>query len=170
MIEEEKTKKKKINHAKKHETAIRDGCKSIPNVIIERLWDSLGGKMNLKQPSDFIAYKMPNIFYLEAKTVAGNQLPMANISEHQWKALIERSKVAGCISGIIIEYRLTEEQNKVVFVDIKDLQHIKTRVGKKYIDVDEALNVGIEIETTKKKVNWRYDMKSFFNKFFYIAE
>lgn len=168
MINDEitKPKKKKINYAKKHETAIRDGCKRVPNVICERLWDSLGGKMNLKQPSDFICYKMPHIFYLEAKTTDGQQLPISNISEHQWKSLLERSKINGCIAGIIIEYRLTEDKNRVFFVEIDDIKHIKCRHGKKYIDIEEATQIGIEIPTTKKKVNWNYDMKNFFNKFF----
>jgi penicillin-binding protein-related factor A (putative recombinase) len=140
---------KKINHSKKHETAIREGCKSLPDVIIERLYDTMGGRMNLKQPSDFIAYKLPHIFYLEAKTVAGEQLQMSNISEHQWKSLIQRSKVNGCIAGIIVEYRLTEDENKVFFIDIDELNKAKNRQGKKYIDVEEAKQVGIEIISTK---------------------
>lgn len=161
-MEKEKAKKKKVNYAKRQETAIRDGCKRAPDVICERLFDTMGGRMNLKQPSDFIGYRFPNIFYLEAKTTAGDQLPMANISEHQWKSLGERSKITGCISGIIVEFRLSEDEIKVFFVDIYDLKKIRHREGKKYLNVEEASQIGVEIETKKKKVNFAYDMKKFF--------
>lgn len=158
-------KPKKINYGKRNETAIREACKRLPDVLCERLWDSLGGKMNLKQPSDFIIYKYPNIFYVEAKSTAGDQLPMANISDFQWKSLSERSKVNGCISGIMVEYRISENEIRVFFVNIEDLKQIRHREGKKYLNVEEAVEIGIEIETKKKKVNFAYDLKTFFTNF-----
>jgi recombination protein U len=164
-VEQEKPKKKKINYSKRQETAIRDGCKRDPDTICERLWDSLGGKMNLKQPSDFIAYRYPYIFYIEAKTTAEIKLPMSNISEFQFNSLTERSKVKGAICGIIVEYRLSEDQIRAFFVEIDHLNKIKHRQGKKYLDIEEASQNGIEIETHKKKVNFSYDMKKFFNNF-----
>ena len=163
-MENEKVKKKKTNYAKRHETAVRDGCKRVPNVICERLWDSMGGKINLKQPSDFIIYQFPNILYVEAKTVDGTKLPMQNISDFQWKSLSERAKVKGVIAGIVVEYRISEDEIKVFFVEIDYLKQIRYREGKKYLDMNEASQNGIEIPTTKKKVNFNYDMKSFFSK------
>jgi hypothetical protein len=163
-MEHEKVKKKKINYAKRMEAAVRDGCKRVPNIICERLWDSLGGKVNLKQPSDFIMYSFPNILYVEAKTVDGIKLQMANISEFQWKSLWERSKVKGAICGIIVEYRLSEDEIRAFFVEIDYLKQIRHREGKKYLSLEEAEENGIEIETKKKKVNFGYDMKSFFSK------
>jgi penicillin-binding protein-related factor A (putative recombinase) len=89
---------------------------------------------------------------------------MANISEFQWKSLWERSKVKGAICGIIVEYRLSEDEIRAFFVEIDYLKQIRHREGKKYLSLEEAEENGIEIETKKKKVNFGYDMKSFFSK------
>ena len=155
-------KAKKINYAKRHENSFREACKKVEGIIIERLWDSIGGKMNLKQPSDFIAYKMPYIYYVECKTTQEENFPLGNISDHQWKSLNERAKIEGCVAGILLEYRIDEDNIKVFFIEIAYLNKIKNRQGQKYISINEAEQIGIEVPTKKKKVNFSYDISKLF--------
>jgi recombination protein U len=153
---------KKINYAKRHESAFRESCKKIPNLICERLVDTMNFKKNVKQPSDFLCFKEPNLFYVECKTTKESELKMANISHHQFTTMLERSKIQGCECGILVEFRIDEETIKVFYIDISYINTAKNRQGKKYIDIQEASQVGIEIPTRKKKINYHYDLTPIF--------
>ncbi len=153
---------KKINWGKRFENNFRESGKGIDDIIIERLVDTQGMRKNVKTPSDFICYYYPNIYYLEMKSIGSNRLPLANISEHQWLELHKRKKTKGCISGVCINYRI-EDDEQSYFLDIDTLQALRN-AGDKSISVDQAKELGIKIEGKLKKVNVKYDIKSFFDK------
>lgn len=150
-----------MNYGKRFENNFKS---SIPSsVYLYRLKDgssSWGGNEKVRfQPKnvcDFIMYSYPFLFMLELKSTKIKSLPLSNIKENQIKGLNGAVKYNGIISGLLIEFR---EPEKVYFLDINTLINFLNRSQRKSIPISFLEKEGIEIETMKKKINYKFNVE-----------
>lgn len=136
---------------------------------VTRLADNTAGYMGGRNICDFLAYLYPNLFYLELKTVKGNTLPFANITQNQWTGLQEKEKIEGVGAGVIVWFL---DHDKTFFISADCMQKIKNEGMFKSLHIrdlrlkSEEFSKGryhkcFEIEGIKKRVFFEYDMEKF---------
>jgi penicillin-binding protein-related factor A (putative recombinase) len=139
-----------MTKGKQFEIVLREDWKrSIPNSTIDRLYDSVSGYKTISNISDFIGYKKPNIFYLEAKTIKGNTFPLQNLS--QYDKLLAKAGIEGVRTGVVIWFY---ERDRVIYVPILTIKKMKEE-GKKSVNITTIEEEGyrfIEIPSIKKRV------------------
>ena len=151
-----------VNRGKQFETQIQKAFEKVPDVSIDRLLDPMAGYAGIRNICDYIVYKEPNEYYIECKSCYRNTLNYSNITENQWSGLLEKSKIPGVISGVIIWFI---DHDKTIFVPIQKLEYDKKR-GLKSVNIthEDTFDTGvIEITGKKKRILFDYDMTSFFN-------
>lgn len=67
---------------------------------IDRLYDQMSGFVSVSNISDFIAFKKPNIFYLEAKSTEGNTFPLSRLT--QYDKLKVKVGIDGVRAGVVL--------------------------------------------------------------------
>ena len=151
-----------VNRGKQFEDVIKQAFLKIPGVSIDRLHDQMTGyKVTSANICDFIVYKKPYEYYIECKSVHGNTLPFSNITDNQWRGLLEKSKIEGVRAGIICWWI---DKDVTKFISIQELEECR-RTGYKSVrsDHDPFTTDGfINIEGNKKRVFFDYDMTTFF--------
>ena len=158
-----------VNRGKDFENIIRKAFEEVPGVSVDRLHDQMTGyKVTSANICDFIVYKKPYEYYIECKSVHGNTLPFSNITDNQWRGLLEKSKIEGVKAGIMCWWI---DKDVTRFIPIQLLQAEKN-LGSKSIRYDYGFahydkNSGhispiIDIQGKKKRVFWDYDMTTFF--------
>lgn len=154
-----------VNRGKQFENVIRECLERVPNVSVDRIHDQTNGFRGSSNICDFTVYKYPNQFYFECKTVHGNTLPFKNITDTQWKGLLEKSKIRGVRAGVICWW---VDKDVTAFIDITMLENIKSFGGRKSIryDCPKTSNF-IPIKGKKKRVFFDYDMEEFLDEFRY---
>lgn len=154
------------NRGKQFEEVIKKSFEKIPNVSVDRLHDQTTGYLGSKNICDFIVYKKPYEYYIECKSVHGNTFPFSNITDNQYKGLLEKSKIKGVIAGLMIWWI---DRDVTAFVPIKFIEWQKTLERK---SLPYGLADGIEFENwiscitipgKKKRVFFDYDMDYFFH-------
>lgn len=109
----------------------------------------MSGYRAISNISDFIAYKYPNIFYLEAKSIRGNTFPLSNLS--QYEKLKTKVGIPGVRTGVVIWFI---DHDRVLYVPISTIARLKED-NKKSVNIrtifKENYNV-IELPSVKKRV------------------
>ena len=146
-----------VNRRKQFENVIRKSFECVEGVSIDRLNDNTAGFKGVAGICDFIVYKKPHEYYIECKSVHGNTLPFANVTETQWNGLLEKSKIVGVRAGIMCWWI---DRDVTRFIPIEYLDWLR-RLGKKSIRFDNE--VGIRIYGKKKRVFWDYEMGVMFD-------
>ena len=150
------------NRGKQFENVIRIAMEKVPEVSVDRIHDQTNGFRGSQNICDFIVYRWPYIHYIECKSVHGNTLSFSNITETQWKGLLEKSKIPGVFAGIICWW---VDKDVTRFIPIKTLAVMKEYDFKSYkydVDVYQGERSYI-ISGEKKRVFFEYDMKGFFD-------
>lgn len=127
----------------------QDWLNSVSGSTIDRLYDSVSGYKTISNISDFIAYKKPLIFYLEAKTIKGNTFPFQNLT--QYDKLIGKVGIDGVRAGVVIWFY---EHDRIIYVPVSSVSKMKND-GKKSINITTIDTDGykfIEIPSVKKRV------------------
>lgn len=146
------------NRGKEFEKQIQSALEK-EDVYLLRLYDPMGGYSNIANPCDYIVYKYPIMLLLECKSCHGTSLPRSNITETQWSSLLRANEVWGMKSGYIIWFI---DKDKTVFVSAKSLAtYYQLNETKKSISFTDALSIGFEINGTKRRILFDYDMKEF---------
>jgi penicillin-binding protein-related factor A (putative recombinase) len=158
------------------EDAFEDSCKKL-KIFFSRNRDVFippDLRQRIRVPKnlyDYFMFANKTLFPLELKSTKENNLPFKNIKEHQLKALEDASKFEDTISGILINFR--HEFNKCYFIHVKDfLQYQKVaegkaentyanKVNKSSISKGICQEIGIEVGSIIKKVNYHYHVKDF---------
>lgn len=143
---------------KKFEKIIYDGFKALPNVSIDRIPDQTMKYKGRKNVSDFIVFRSPKQYYIECKTVHGNRLPFANIS--QFDDLLAKDKIAGVKAGVLCWW---VDKDVTKWLPIGYLSCLK-ELGDKSIRYDSE--VGKVISGRKKKIFFEYDLEPFFENYY----
>ena len=140
------------------EEVVREAFVKVPNVSIDRLHDQTTGFKGSQNICDFIVYKEPYEYYFECKSVHGNTLPFSNITETQWKGLLEKSKIEGVFAGVICWWI---DKDVTRFIPIQMLEILKTELIAKSIRFDFLHPDVVYIHGKKKRVFFDYDMGEF---------
>lgn len=131
-----------------------------------------------RNPYDTIIFDGDYLFALELKSTKSKSISFSgsnpHIKEHQIEALLRASQYKDVISGFILNFR--KPTNQTYFIHIDDLQYYmqlaksqylhpyKCRTGKKLnrasISLDICQEIGTEVLSIKKKVNYRYFVKN----------
>ena len=157
------------NRGKQFEDIIKTSLLKVNDVVgrkvvdVQRLYDTTNGFSGVKQPSDFVVYLYPHIYYLECKSTHAHTLNQSYIT--QLVELEKKSKVEGVIAGTFIWY-ISDEVT--IYVPVNTLvQHFKCHksVSVKDINNGELASSGAFyiLEGHKKRVFWEYDMIKFFD-------
>lgn len=150
-----------VNRGKQFEQVIKEAFEKVSHVSVDRLHDQTTGYRGSSNICDFIVYKYPYQFYFECKTVHGNTLPFSNITDTQWRGLLEKSRINGVMAGVICWW---VDKDVTKFIPIQALEHEKF-IGAKSVRYDSKLFSNIEIKGKKKRVFFEYDMEEFFKCF-----
>ena len=155
-----------VNRGKKFEYVIREAFERVPGVSLDRLNDNTAGFKGIAGICDFIVYKEPYEYYIECKSVHGNRLPFSNITDTQWKGLMEKSQIEGVFAGIICWF---VDKDVTKYIPIGVLQRMKDLNDKsiRYDFYHRFNNIDriIEIKGKKKRVFFDYNMEDFYNAF-----
>ena len=116
------------------------------NRTIDRIYDTQGYHIGIRNISDFIGYVFPYHYYLEAKSLHGNTFNLKKLT--QYDKLVEKIGTKGVVTGVVIWFI---DHKKVVFVDIEKVKELKEQ-GKKSINITIPSDISIEFNTTIKRV------------------
>lgn len=138
------------NKGKSFEQKLKEDWKrTIPNSSIDRIYDTVNGLKGVSNICDFIGFKKPNIFYLEAKSHKGNTFPFSNL--RQYDKLVEKIGIDGVRTGVVIWFY---SHDRVIYVPTSTIKKMKEdgckSVNIRTIDVDGYRY--IEIPSIKKRV------------------
>lgn len=147
------------NQGKQFEAVVREAFERVPNVSIDRLHDQTTGWKGSSNICDFIVYREPYEYYFECKSVHGNRLPFRNITDTQWRGLLEKSKIEGVFAGVICWWI---DKDKTVFIPIQTLQKLLNSGNVSYRYDWDSYDV-VEIKGKKKRVFFEYNMEEFLN-------
>lgn len=117
------------NYGKKWELKVREDFESIPDISIDRIYDTLNGYKSISNISDFIVYMYPNIYYTEAKSTRGNTFPLDRLT--QYDKLITKVGITGVRSGVILWFI---DHKKVLYVPVATFKQLKDD-GKKSVNI-----------------------------------
>lgn len=149
-----------MEYGKRWEDIVRKGFESVSTgMIIDRLYDPVGGASGIRNICDFIAYKKPNIYYIECKAVKGNALSIGSIS--QYDRLIKKADTDGVRCGVMIWYYTL---NKIRWFPIELLIDLKngSNVHKyKTLHVELVDRRIIEVPFTIQRVYPKLDIDKF---------
>lgn len=136
-------------NGKAFEEHFKDGWKkSFPEGDITRLYDAMGGYLNINTVSDFIGYVYPNQYFIECKAHKGASIPFAEIP--QIDRLLEKAGIYGIRAGVVL---YLYEKFRVFYIPVKTIEQMK-KDGKKSVGL-KALEEGyriIEIPSTRLRV------------------
>lgn len=149
----------RVNRGKDFENAIYDAFCKIPGMTIDRLPDPMAGFAGVRNICDYFGYKYPKAYYIECKSCYGNTLPFTNITDNQWKGLLEKSEIPGVVAGYMIWFI---DHDKTYFIDAQSMYNLRYR-GAKSVNVrhmDELIAYW-QIAGKKKRIMFSYDLTDF---------
>lgn len=147
------------NRGKQFEEVIKKSFLKLKNVSVDRIHDQTNGYAGSSNICDFIVYKYPYQYYIECKSVHGNTFPLSNLTDKQYKGLLNKSKIYGVCAGVIIWFI---DRDSTMFVPIKTILEYKQE-NKKSIRFDDDNKLIIKLKGKKKRVFYDYEMNSLFN-------
>lgn len=151
--------------------------KSIPvseKIYYYRLKDTAssyyGGNENLRFSQNNIADSflfyvgdyMTNLLILEFKNHKGKSLPLSCIKENQLNGMIDANKKIGVIPMLVVFFIDVE---KCYSLNIEFVEEFIENNERKSIPINYFEEYGTEIEVTKLKTNYRYNIEKWLNQF-----
>lgn len=143
--------------------------KSVPNEILyERFKD---GTSNWSRSDEKVRFQAQNVcdcflfdghvlLYLELKSHKGKSLPLTCIRENQLKELPERQKYSNVISGLLVEF---QDLERVFYLNVDEVCNFKAENERKSIPFEYFRDYGIEIEVSKLRTNYRYNVTKMYD-------
>lgn len=138
--------------------------KSVPSdILYERFKD---GTSNWNRSDSMVRFQAQNVcdcflfdgsvlFYLELKSHKGKSIPLNCIRKNQVKELSERQTHKNTIAGLLIEF---SDLERVFYLNIDDFNDFVLNNDRKSIPFDYIRDVGIEVEVSKLRTNYRYNV------------
>lgn len=141
-----------------------DFAKSVPEgVYFYRLKDAGGWgsspelRFTPKNDYDHLLYAQPWLFTLELKSVAEGRWPFSSLRENQEAGLLRAAR-CGAVAGVLLNFR---KEERTFFIDIAALVTAREGLGKKSINIADAVSLGLEVGQSKAISRYRYDVRSF---------
>ena len=163
-----------VNRGKQFEAVVYECFEKIPDVSVLRIHDQTNGFKGSTNPCDFLVYHKPYLYAIECKSVHGNTFPIysknsknqyGNVTNFQWKTLLEMSYVTGVHAGLLVWFI---DKDETVFFDIRLLQrwrdagHKSIHSYPEWIEYVEDKHDWCYVTGRKKRVFYEYDMVKFF--------
>ena len=118
-----------INKGKQFESKFKEDWKRTVSPCIDRLYDQMSGYVTISNISDFIAFKKPNIFYLECKSKEGNTFPISNLT--QYDKLVCKVGIDGVRAGVVLWFI---DHDTVLYIPISTFTKL-IKDGKKSFNI-----------------------------------
>ena len=118
-----------LNKGKQWEAKINEDFSKLPGATIDRIYDTVNGLKSISNISDFIAYKYPFHFYLEAKSCKGNTFPLTNLT--QYEKLKYKVGIPGVRAGVLLWFT---DHKRVCYAPISTITKLKED-GKKSVNI-----------------------------------
>lgn len=137
------------NRGKAYEQKLKEDFSKLPGAYIYRVPDQLGGLKGQTGICDFIAYKFPKIFFIEAKTILGNTFPLTNFT--QFDKLMSIPNIQGVHRGVMLWF---QDHQRVLYVPLLTIAKMK-QDGKKSVNIRTIDSDGYEylnIPSVQKRV------------------
>lgn len=149
-----------MNKGKQFENVIRTAFEAVPDTAVIRLPDPVQGYLGYRNICDFIVYHYPTEYFIECKSISSDRFPFANITDNQWKGMLQMSKLKGVRAGIICWFI---NRDVTLFIDIRRLQELRESncKGIRY-DAHMYNSLVYKLEGKKKRIFFDYDMEQFF--------
>ena len=164
-----------VNRGKKFEDHFRQCCERVNGLSIDRVHDQTTRFKGSQNICDFIVYKQPYEYYFECKTVHGNTLSICsrpktdkhgnkyhfygNITDTQWRGLLEKSKIKGVFAGVICWW---VDKDVTLFIPIKTLNIWRTQTAVKSVRYDiykKDFDI-VRVLGDKKRVFFDYNIET----------
>lgn len=97
----------------------------------DRIPDQMNGWLGSCNICDFTLYKNPNFYYIESKATWEDRFEFSRITEYQFTHMLEKSKIPGVRSYVIV---LFASYQRAFLLDIRDIA-ISKESGKKSINI-----------------------------------
>lgn len=151
--------------------------KSIPvndKIYYYRLKDSAssyyGGNANLRFSQNniadafmfYVGQFVASLLILEYKSHKGKSLPLSCIRDNQLKEMLEARNKIGVLPMLVVFFSDIE---RCFSLDIRYVEKFINENDRKSIPVDFFENYGTEIEVTKLKTNYRYNVEKWLNEY-----
>lgn len=117
------------NYGKQWEQKVMQDFAKLPGATIDRIYDVTTGYKSISNISDTIAYKFPNIFYLECKSIHGNTFPLTGLT--QYDKLVAKVGIPGVRSGVALWF---VDHRTVCYVPVSTFIKLKED-GKKSVNI-----------------------------------
>lgn len=134
-----------------------------------------------ENPFDSFQFQMPFIWLFELKSTSGSSISFypntpdekpegtnsqVMIKPNQVKSLLESSEVDGVIAGFVMNFRSRETKtlkfdNETYFIHINDFMKFAKVSGKSGMNREDCSIMGLRIDSSIKKVNYKYDIEKF---------
>ena len=137
------------NRGKQWEAKLKEDFSKLPGAYIYRVPDNMSGYRGITGISDFIGYKYPKIFFIEAKTILGNTFPLTNFTQFDKLMTIPTEK--GIHRGVMIWF---QDHQSVLYVPLLTIAKMKSD-GKKSVNINKIDEEGyeyIKIPSVQKRV------------------
>ena len=146
------------NYGKDFEHLIKTSILKVPDVDVQRLYDTTNGYVGVKQPSDFIVYKYPHQYYLECKCTWENTFHKGKIT--QLPELFEKQKTKGVNAGVIIWFISHDVTAYIPAATLSLWFENHSSINVKDLKSGELNH--LDIVGHKKRIFFDYDFSSFF--------
>ena len=151
-----------VNRAKKFEKIILSCWEETVGTWIYRLYDVMNGNKGVRNISDFLAYKMPIMYVIEAKSIQKNTFP-CNFRQYEDMKELYDKHIQGIEIGVIVWFI---DHQKVVYISIetfiKLVEDGKKSFNIKMLESNEYDH--IVIDSVIQRVYPLLDFKSFVKK------
>jgi len=153
------------NRGKDFEKEIKTCFELVPHVSVDRLPDPMSGYSGVRNICDFSVFQSPDTFYIECKCHYGNTLNYkSDIRVNQWDGLLEKSKIFGCVAGVVVWFI---DHDVTAFVTIQDLLAHRNSGHKSLNVVDITGDNSVPhflVDGIKKRTMYKYLGEDFLRK------
>ena len=155
-----------VNRGKQFEAQIKKAFLEVPETSVCRLQDTMNGFRGSANICDFIVYHYPVQLFIECKSCHGNRLPLSNISNTQWRGLLEQNKIRGVRAGYMIWWI---DKDVTMFIPASAMQMYEDD-GNKSVPYKNFPYSSYIIPGKKRQILYDYDMTEFLEVMCHVHE
>ena len=116
------------NRGKEFEKRFKEQwLETVPDSFIYRLYDVTSGYLGQHNVGDFICYKYPYIYVIDAKSIQGNTLPFSDL--RQYDQMLEYKDITGLKIGFIVWF---VDHDRVLWIPVQTMEKIKLEGRKSF--------------------------------------
>lgn len=171
------------NTGKQFEADISSSAPS--DCFVHRLKDSAQSYNNSKQtkfawqnPCDFFIWDGNNFYAIECKSTKYKSMSVQLKKEDDSNKMVKYHQIESLknmaeykiVAGFFLNFRGEDDDNqRTYFVEINDFLNMLNQTKKMSFNELDLLSIGkaIKIQGVKKRIHWKWDLKSFFESYQY---